>query len=114
VKQCIVAVLMAVLLAVVIAPAGTGAFTSPLESPMTLVHRCMADCPDSDHRLLEQCDCQCEIQYLGHTISDFCTYEIDPRPATIACPRAGMWQTDAWMGQYPLWTDGTRYCVVVE
>lgn len=38
---------------------------------------------------------------------------IPPTPTAVPCPRPGMWETDPWMGVYPLWTDGTNYCVAM-
>jgi len=35
----------------------------------------------------------------------------EPTPEPTVCERPGWWQMAPWMGVYPLWTDGTSFCV---
>lgn len=96
--------------------------TSPLCSPLPTPSSCgPLSCEDA----AEQADCRVEcltVMVLRHPDGalDYvydcdrgCMDCVTPTPAPT--PDTGnWWRIDDWMGEYPLWTNGTLYCVEID
>jgi hypothetical protein len=91
-KSIIILSILTVLLALLLAPSGSLAQYSPLAPPESM-----------NEQLI-----RCILNGRSQADYDRCHTLYDEQ---TTCAQPGWWQMPPWMGRYPLWTDGTRYCV---
>lgn len=114
----LVVVVLLALLPALSPMAGTSPLCSPLPTPAS---RGPLSCEDA----AEQAGCRVEclvVMVLRHPDGalDY-VYDCDQdcmdcvTPTPEPTPDTGnWWRIDDWMGEYPLWTNGTLYCVEID
>jgi len=93
----------------------TGASTSPI-SPIhppgleACPRACIENRIGAEH---PTCNAWCVETYDLDIASEYVSPRLPPRPtpAPPGCDRPGWQRIADWMGLYPLWTDGSAYCV---
>jgi len=118
VKSIIILSVLAVLcVALLWGPSGSQAQYSPLplRSPLPSLEECYATCAGASDPCLCRRSCRCKLGLEtacspADARAECGSPHVDA-PAAPTCPRPGWTRLADWMGRYPLWTDGTHYCI---